>query len=668
MVKIYSGLIGLTLVYAALVVALEFKTPMDCLGETKHTFASLDTNQQQYTWSYEVNTVHCQTDGVDNTILNWSSDFFVSLCLFLFAFQLSLCPKTTTTIENDVDSHHDADDDNDDNDDGVKAKTKKNRNTKGVTIVTRKDARTKNGTKNYKLVTTTNRNEMVRNSGILVQVFMGGAFLMHGIGSLLFPMNGLHTINTNTKRNIDTTMSEDEDAVVLGYWICYSIATLFFTISALCTAYFALEAIHGVVFSSTTSLSPKLCGGDPQRGADAIAAVMTCALIVVLSCVGVVTGSSWCAAAAATTALSAVEGDDLEDHVCYTIVLYSDLALNIAYALLWIPMSIVFRAASQSKLKSILGLSTPTASIIPPVVQWTIGSMLPVILFVVTIIFQQFDESVSYFDLWNTIYGTVLYHWSMLVTLYCVHNLSYGLTVWCAFDDTDRNDDVMTEYINNTNNQKKKQLQGEEETHTHPELLTQDSSQQSKMNRSIMFATDNFDAEEDDDDNNVHDVTMDMSDDETYLTTSYDHNSDEEKHTHHQESFNQESLRSDNYDAESDADGNNVNDITLDIMSDDETFLTVSTDHNKKEEETHTQHQEELKQEYTTENYEEENDADGNNGNDITMDMMSDDETYLTVDDDDDKNNCIVDDNNSIAATETKPTSVAAIIASMGLQ
>merc|ERR1712028_167322 len=170
----------------------------------------------------------------------------------------------------------------------------------------------------------------------------------------------------------------------------------------------------------------------------------------------------------------------------------------------------------------------------------------------------------------------------------------------------------MTEYINNTNNQKKKQLQGEEETHTHQELLTQDSSQQSKMNRSIMFATDNLDAEEDDDENNVHDVTMDMSDDETYLTTSYDHNSDEEKHTHHQESFNQESLRSDNYDGESDADGNNVNDITLDIMSDDETFLTVSTEHNK-EEETHTQHQEQLKQKYTTENYEEENDADGNN-------------------------------------------------------
>ena len=671
MVTICYGLIGLTLVYAALVVALEFKTPMDCLGETERTFASL--NPQQYTWSYEVNTTQCQTDGVDNTILNWSSDFFVSFCLFLFAFQLSLCPKTTTMIEDEVKPEDDDDNNDADDDDGAKAKTKKNRNTKGVTIVTRKDARTKNGTKNYKLVTTTNRNEMVRNSGILVQVFMGGAFLMHGIGSLLFPMNGLHTINTNTDTNKDTTVSEEEDAVVLGYWICYSIATLFFTISALCTAYFALEAIQGVVPSSTTSLSPKVCGGgcctlDLTTRYKQMAAVTTCALIVVLSCVGVVTGSTWCAAAAATTSLSTVEyiGDDPEDHVCYTIVLYSDLALNIAYALLWIPMGIVFRAASQSKLKSILGLSTPTASIIPPVVQWTIGSMLPVILFVVTIIFQQYDESVSYFDLWNAIYGTVLYHWSMLVTLYCVHNLSYGLTVWCAFDDTDRNDDVMTKYINNTNNQKKKQLQGEEETHTHQESLQQDSSQQSKMNRSIMFATDNFDAEEDDDENNVHDVTMDMSDDETYLTTSYDHNSDEEKHTHHQEPFKQE-YATENYDAESDADGNNVNDITLDIMSDDETFLTVSTDHNK-EEEAHIPHQEQLKQEYATEHYEEENDADGNNGNDITMDIMSDDETYLTVNDDDDENGGIVDDNNCSAATETKPTSVAAIIASMGLQ
>merc|ERR1712238_157271 len=59
------------------------------------------------------------------------------------------------------------------------------------------------------------------------------------------------------------------------------------------------------------------------------------------------------------------------------------------------------------------------------------------------------------FLIWNAIYGTVLYHLGMLLTFYCLHNISCGLTVRCdsevyevdidididSDDNTDENDD-----------------------------------------------------------------------------------------------------------------------------------------------------------------------------------------------------------------------------------
>jgi hypothetical protein len=45
------------------------------------------------------------------------------------------------------------------------------------------------------------------------------------------------------------------------------------------------------------------------------------------------------------------------------------------------------------------------------------------------------DENKSYFDLWNELYGSVIFHWGMLLTMYCLHNISYGLPVGCLEGD-----------------------------------------------------------------------------------------------------------------------------------------------------------------------------------------------------------------------------------------
>merc|ERR1712238_649951 len=92
------------------------------------------------------------------------------------------------------------------------------------------------------------------------------------------------------------------------------------------------------------------------------------------------------------------------------------------------------------------------------ILQWTVGSILLVVLFLVNLFLFNLNRNVADdepFLIWNTIYGTVLYHWGMLLTFYCLHNLSCGLTVRCdsevyevdidididSDDNTDENDE-----------------------------------------------------------------------------------------------------------------------------------------------------------------------------------------------------------------------------------
>merc|ERR1711957_336499 len=122
-----------------------------------------------------------------------------------------------------------------------------------------------------------------------------------------------------------------------------------------------------------------------------------------------------------------------------------DMAMNVAYALLWLPVGFLLRAASNQKPKIVLGLPTPMAAVLAMILQWTVGSLLLVVVFVVSLSLK--DQHQSYLDIWNTMYGTVFYHWGMLLILYCLHNLSYGLTIrydgdYDSDDDDDNDDDI----------------------------------------------------------------------------------------------------------------------------------------------------------------------------------------------------------------------------------
>merc|ERR1712238_537787 len=131
--------------YVGMVIAIHYLSPIDCLvitlddnnygdvnnNDIGNTTTTVDESQSQQLEMEQ--TLLCQSEGVDNTILNWSSDFFVAIWMFVFAFHLSICRKTTPST-------------------GGKGERR-------------------------------STNEVVMDSGILAQIFIGGAFVLSGIGS-----------------------------------------------------------------------------------------------------------------------------------------------------------------------------------------------------------------------------------------------------------------------------------------------------------------------------------------------------------------------------------------------------------------------------------------------------------------------------------------------------
>lgn len=314
------GLILLTALYIGMVVVLEIYSPVECLEDL------------------------CQSEAVDNTIINWASDFFIALFIFIFALQLSFCGG--------------------------------------------------------------DRGE-VRKMGILSQVFMGGAFAMAGLGNWLYPNSGV-----------------DDNHGMLAYWILWIGYASFFTFSGLAMAHFAGSASK----NANPDIKKSLCANNLL--------VLLFAFLLVLSLSGFVTGILWCSTEIDLQVKTVVEDFAPTDevHVCFQIVNYSVAAMNFSYALLWVPVGVIFlEAASRQQPVIVLCLPTRIAAIFAMVMQGTLGSMLLAILFFCNLLSPIFD----YFGAWNAIYGTVLYHWAMLMTLYCLHNLSYGLPLRYYNEDED---------------------------------------------------------------------------------------------------------------------------------------------------------------------------------------------------------------------------------------
>lgn len=325
---------GLTVLYAGLALGLIFGLPTKCVEDDASTT--------------------CQSEGVDNSVLQWSSSFMIALCMIGFAMNLTCCMG--------------------------------------------------------------DMKQDVRRSGVLAQIFMGTAYAALGIGHILYPNSGL-----------------DDNVGMLGYWITTMGFAVFFAFSGWCTGQFGIEACEAT--------SDEFRIGCSSERSNLL--IVICQLLLSMSACAYLTGGIWCSVTPdlQTSGVSDTENGSIQlssdDHVCFRIMYISNVALNMSYALLWIPVGVVFLGASRQWPYLVLGMSNPVAAVLGFLLQWSVGSMFVVYIAFATFLKGNEDGAAtidSFLNNWETTYGTVLYHWGMLITMYCLHNLSITLT--------DRDEDV----------------------------------------------------------------------------------------------------------------------------------------------------------------------------------------------------------------------------------
>jgi hypothetical protein len=294
----------------------------------------------------------CQSEGVDDSVSSWGSDFYVACASLLFGLHL---------------------------------------------LVFRTGA---------------------RKSAILAQIFMAGSFSLMGLTNMMNGNNGT-TDNTGLK----------------SFWIVTAMSSYALAFSACCHSAFAIQvaASRDTLNSSYLYfiLARVLAVGICAAAATNIAACIMCVNSPELH----------------TDEVRDFDADSLdfaENPRCIQIVSTSTPVMWFTYALLWIPIGGLLRQTAKELSQHILGLSTGRAALLATVFQWCTGSIFLVIISAIS--WYQGDMGSSFVELWNKVYGAEIFHYGILMTMYCAHNLGWTFpTSAVAFDVKDEEMDVHSE-------------------------------------------------------------------------------------------------------------------------------------------------------------------------------------------------------------------------------
>lgn len=250
--------------------------------------------------------------------------------------------------------------------------------------------------------------EVVRKSGTLAHIFMAGSFALMGIARWMYA-------------NDATT----DNSGILEYWIVSAISSLFLALSAACHAHFALDTA-----STISKLHRPCCAGSMTR---------LWLTGVILSCITYLIACIWCSSTPRLHTYDVLDtfADDanFEDlHTCVQLATVSEILLWLFYALLWIPMGILLKAVARRQCQVICGLSTPAAASCAIWSQWMTGSMYLVVIAFCAWVRQNGDDDEdgierTFIDLWERVHGAEIFHYGMLLTMYCAHNLSFTFTL-----------------------------------------------------------------------------------------------------------------------------------------------------------------------------------------------------------------------------------------------
>lgn len=346
-VKFPYGVVALAVSYLAFVLLVEFLSPVDCLGDAP-----------------------CNSEGLDNSILGWATDYYIAFMFFVFGFHLWW---TTTRVRR-----------------------------RGQSTGRQSQS---NDTKSSETATYW--------SAIIALWSMGVAYVLGGIG---------HSVYTNS--------GFDDNAGQQGFYIVWAISFSFMTLSVEETMRFIRRIASEQ--NNDNDFYPQCVGRFLAVSFWLVVAAwipttggyIWCASIRDIHVDGTVD--------TAIPIDETPEDDQL--NTCLQVAAASELSWYGTFALFWTACGFALRSLVLDKIDSatddddqhepfVYGFSMRWASILLMVIQWTFGIML-IVWSVVASVALDLDATQAYED----IYGAVVYHFGMLLCYFLFHNMVLWLT------------------------------------------------------------------------------------------------------------------------------------------------------------------------------------------------------------------------------------------------
>jgi hypothetical protein len=308
------GVILLTLVYVIVVLMVSLVAP-ECLDEP------------------------CNSEGLDNSISGWSTDFFIAIAMIWMGLHLWCCSD-----------------------------------------------------------------QPVYFSSIWSLWYMGVAYILGGVGHSVYTNSGL-----------------DDNAGQQGFYITWAVSFTFMTMSIGSTYRFIQQVSAG---RNTISRC--------------MSNFLTVSLVlVILAWLATSGGYIWCATeedlhvVGATDTIPPLDEDStgtIEE--CLQLAFAAELSWYACFSLFWIPAGMILRATvletelmeQGGERLTVYGFRAAWAAWWIPIIPWTFGIMLIVYSGIAAIATGREGT-----EIYEQIYGAVVYHYGMLIGYFFLHNLAYAL-------------------------------------------------------------------------------------------------------------------------------------------------------------------------------------------------------------------------------------------------
>jgi hypothetical protein len=324
----------LTLLYATYVVLVAYLSPIDCLDEP------------------------CNSEGLDNSILGWATDYFIAI--FLIGFGVHLWWNSPRG---------------------------------GFCRCCSNDSIAASTSSSF--------------PAVLSLWLMGVAYILGGLGHSVFTNSGL-----------------DDNAGQQGFYITWAISFTLMTLSVEETYRF----VHSVM--SATRLSSSCCC------CRRLQLFLNISLgLVVGAWVATTGGYVWCATnkdlhvSGQIDTVPPLGGDDLPEQ-CLQVAATAEVTWYVCFSIFWLPTGFILRSVVIEKEKlqqerlRVCQFPVAWAAIWVSIIPWTFGIMLIVYSGMAAI-----AVGLEGTQIYEDIYGAVIYHYGMLLGYFLFHNMAYALTL-----------------------------------------------------------------------------------------------------------------------------------------------------------------------------------------------------------------------------------------------